>query len=149
MPREQTSADLEHWRANAHALVAAGKLQRWEIIKWATAINVALAAAVSTNKAWVQRPWMLSGFVAAVGISLIVLATYRMNGARQRLDNINTWFSEHQHADVGVGYLDVREVIFKEPKPNRRYGGLLHERGELLVYAIILVAPAVFFWWST
>jgi hypothetical protein len=124
MPREQTDADVQHWRANAHELVAAGKLQKWEIIKWSTTINLALAAAVTTNSTWVPRAWVLSGLVAFLALALIGLTTQRMNGARKRLDAANTYFSEHPNADVGSGNLDVRAVIFKEAE------GVLHREAD-------------------
>jgi hypothetical protein len=144
MSKEDIDKELDDWRANARALVAAGKSQRWEVVKWATAGNLALASVAATkdraallpNARWFSPP------VAVVALILIVLATKRMNGARNRLEKITTRYAK------GLDVIDIRRNILQEQKPDLRFWGLLHDGDELATYALALLLPTAFLWWQ-
>jgi hypothetical protein len=143
MSKEDIDKELDGWRADARALIAAGKSQRWEVVKWATAVNLALASVAATKDgaALLPNARSFSLLVAAVALILIVLATKRMNGARKRLEAVNAWYAKV------LDVIDVRRNILQEQKPNLRFWGLLHEGGELAAYALALLLPTAFLWW--
>jgi len=66
-------------------LIAAAKTQRWEALKWAVALNVALAGAAGIKDSPVSATWVLatSSSVAAIGMALIVHFNRRARDARR------------------------------------------------------------------
>jgi hypothetical protein len=67
-PTEAQYKVLEAWHSDSRALIAAGKVQRWEVVKWAVTANVALAA-VGANANFAHARGQLFGF--AVLMTLI------------------------------------------------------------------------------
>jgi hypothetical protein len=67
-------------------VIAAGKSQRWDVLKWAVAINLAIPAAIIAIKPYVVVIAFLffafSVLVAIIGSVLIFHYTTRMTGAR-------------------------------------------------------------------
>src|SRR5437899_1897307 len=62
-------------------IIAAGKAQRWDVVKWAVTVNVGIATASLA----LQHPVVFLSFsllVATIGIVLIFHYTQRMTGAR-------------------------------------------------------------------
>jgi hypothetical protein len=67
-------------------LIAAGKVQRWEVVKWGVAVNVALATAAAAVQ--LEQNVRLVLFVLAVAVSIASLSLVkhynkRMTGARK------------------------------------------------------------------
>lgn len=54
---------------------------------------------------------------------------------------MNAWIRKNS------GSIDVRRNILQEQKPDVRFWGLLHERGELAAYSLALLLPTAFLWW--
>jgi|SRR5689334_4135222 len=76
---------------DSQRLIAAGKVQRWEVLKWAVTVNLALATVAITTKI---GGWPLFGlflfcvFVAASSMFLLTHYNRRITGARNSLDKI-------------------------------------------------------------
>jgi hypothetical protein len=66
-------------------LIAAGKVQRWDVVKWGVTINVALAAATAAipfEGAFDLFPFVLAVLVALVSWLLVLHCNRRTTGAR-------------------------------------------------------------------
>ncbi|SRR6266480_2407886 len=65
-------------------IIAQGKVQRWEVLKWAVALNIGLATAavaIDRKPAALMILWATT-FVAVIATLLIFYYTMRMTGAR-------------------------------------------------------------------
>jgi hypothetical protein len=65
-------------------LIAAGKIQRWEIVKWVLAANLAFAAGSATTQLgrWSLLLVFFSAFISALAIFLLFHYNSRMTGSR-------------------------------------------------------------------
>ena len=72
--------------ADRQRLIAAGKLQRWDVVKWTMTINVALAAAALGFKAKYAgyELSVLAAIVAAVGWVLMLYYNLRLKRSRDQ-----------------------------------------------------------------
>src|SRR5262245_53875417 len=67
-------------------LISAGKVQRWDVVKWGAAINIALATAAAAptfdvrNVLWF---FVLAWVVAIAGLALVGHYNKRISGARE------------------------------------------------------------------
>lgn len=124
-------------------LIAAGKTHRWDVIKWAVTVNIALAGALATLSRWnTDNLWpfcLLAIGVAILSILLMWEITRRMTAARNASLVPEKFLIEH-----GV---DV--VRITGDKPPGKYE-LSYDQQELRIYVLILLGsalPALLFWW--
>jgi hypothetical protein len=112
------------------AVIAAGKIQRWEVLKWAVAINIGLAAAAAALPNARLASLILSCLVAFAGLLLIWFYNRRMTGAREISGRL-----EGQIAKIGI---DFRAI---EDDPRRaRDKSVLYDLEELVIFALIILA---------
>lgn len=78
---------------DSQRLIAAGKIQRWEIVKWAVALNIGLAA-VSLVDVVGPAAFILCVGVAIVSIFLIFHYNRRMTGARKSSKHLDEKLSK-------------------------------------------------------
>src|SRR6516162_8235488 len=79
-------------------LIAAGKVQRWEVVKLVLAVNVALATASLAPVFHGGSRFLILLFALAISIFGTWLLTHynsRMTAARKRLQALNTYIREH------------------------------------------------------
>jgi hypothetical protein len=123
-------------------LIAAGKLQRWDVIKWAVTVNVALATAFI---ALLQHPgigkWfcLLAGLVAIVAFALMLHYNDRLMNTRNDAKATYDYL-------ISNG-IDVAEILGKPPAVATRY----HDKQELIVFTAILILsflPVLIIWLS-
>jgi hypothetical protein len=110
-------------------LIAVGKAQRWEVTKWAVALNIGLATAAVTIKSQ-SAACLIAGFcvlVAAMAIGLLLYITHRMTGARNDALKIYAFMEKHD--------LPCDEISGKDTKTQRTWK---HDGGELALYIAIL-----------
>ena len=120
---------------NERRLIAAGKLQRWDTVKWVITINVALTAAsiaISTKGNgfhWTHFMFFaLAVFVAIVGHFLIRHYDRRIAGAREV-----AWFLEN-HIEKICGF-DVKGIAYQsKEKPSTQ-----HDWQELFWFGLVIV----------
>ena len=96
---------------NTTNLIAAGKVQRWEVVKWVVAANVALAtASVAPVFDSGSRFFIFLFALAISGFGSWLLAHYnsRMTAARKRLQALNTYIQKHVSdiSAIGAGEWD-------------------------------------------
>jgi hypothetical protein len=118
------------------SLIAAGKVQRWEVVKWGVAVNVALAAAAAAP-ALGHNFWL---FWLAVGVSiasLLLVGHYnkRISGARETatilIDRLK-WF--------GIDYDAITRAKRTKTKPIISHAaGENYDWRELLIFSLILL----------
>ena len=79
--------------SDTRELIAAGKVQRWDVLKWTVTVNIGLAAAAaSLRQSYPNSGWAF--FICAVatgalGLGLILYYNRRMTRARERLRAIH------------------------------------------------------------
>src|SRR5260221_2580513 len=136
-------------------LIAAGKVQRWDVVKWGVAVNVALATATATATAAalahkpLGRPLFLLALAVAIASSLLVghythrqarSISYRIGGAKfPVLKDIDKFV----FADTPVDEGQVRELAtgtFLDAKRNAIFIG---GTGTGKTHLCIAVATAV------
>jgi FtsH-binding integral membrane protein len=95
-----TSAEIEtvlRLHEDTTNLIAAGKVARWEVVKWVVTANVALATASaaanfdSTSRFWI---FVFAALLAFFGGVLLSHYNSRMAQARERLGHLNKYIRE-------------------------------------------------------
>jgi hypothetical protein len=76
------------------ALIAAGKIQRWEVTKWAITLNVALATAVTSIRDFFALFLLFSCFIAISATTLLVHYNKRITKARNVFSKINKFLTD-------------------------------------------------------
>jgi hypothetical protein len=123
-------------------LIAAGKTHRWDIVKWAVTVNLALAGASVTLRNQSENAtelfWWLALGVAILSGFLMLEITRRMTAARD-----DSLAPVKFLSDRGI---NVVKVTGKEsPKEHE----LSYDKQEALIYLVILfasAAPAFLLW---
>jgi hypothetical protein len=123
-------------------LIAAGKTHRWDIVKWAVTINVALAGASVTlrNQSGnaTELFWWLALGVVILSVCLMWEITRRMTATRNDSRAPEKFLSEHG--------INVAGITGKEPSEEYK---LSYDKQELRIYGFILLAsatPALALW---
>lgn len=66
-------------------LIAAGKLQRWDVVKWAVTVNIALAAAsigFQDSASAGMQLFVLAAIVAVIGLGMMLYYNLRLTRTR-------------------------------------------------------------------
>ena len=120
-------------------LIAAGKAQRWEVVKWGVAVNIALATAAAAPA--LGHNFSLFWLAVAVSIASVLLVGHynkRMSGARETatvLSDRLKWF--------GINYDAITQAKRTRTKPTISYSaGEYYDWRELLIFSAVLsVSP--------
>jgi hypothetical protein len=123
------------------ALIAAGKVQRWEVTKWAVTANVALAAASAATGEFHVMFFALAVFIAATACLLLWHYNLRMTRVRQSLRSINTFISESV-----IDFEFVSKTNFLREK-NERYD--LQEMCIFYAVTMLSTLPCLLAIWKT
>jgi len=91
---------------DARKLIEAGKVRRWEVFKWAFALNLLFASATAAHDKLPISPAVF--ILASIGTSIMAALLinhydHRMNGARARARDLTQWLREN--------VLDVNSVM--------------------------------------
>jgi hypothetical protein len=83
---------------DCNRLIAAGKIQRWDVVKWVVTTNLALATvSVALREAHVGYLFFVfSVLVAAAGGYLVYHLNQRMTGARANATRIQAYLKENK-----------------------------------------------------
>jgi hypothetical protein len=84
-------------------LIAAGKLQRWDVVKWTLTVNFALATASGIAHKAQGYFFFLSVLVAALGFILIVHYNQRITRAREDSNKPVTYLMNNQIDIEAIG----------------------------------------------
>jgi hypothetical protein len=110
-PKEQLPVVLS-FLDDCRRIIEGGKGRRWEIFKWAFALNIALISATAAES---HFPTAAGGllFIAAIvntfgAAFLIFHYDRRMNGARDRADNLYDWINSH--------IIDIHSTMGEPPR---------------------------------
>ena len=121
-------------------LIAAGKVQRWDVVKWATVVNLALATASVTIGTGGGLFFLFAVLVAAAGGGLVYHYNKRMTGARRGSDQVTAYFHE-----AGI---DLSKIIPVEEARGDRTPGM-YDAEELYIFGYIIggsILPAFLAW---
>jgi hypothetical protein len=125
---------------DTRSLIAALKVQRWEVLKWGVTINIGLAAASAgfhhSPKAFVWFAILMAAFC----LILILYYNLRMTRTRTRLTELHNYIRENVidlKAATGQDYGKVKSTNY--------------DKEELIIYTAITAAsvlPTLFIVWS-
>jgi hypothetical protein len=123
---EFTMAQLllqDHLRINA-----AGKVQRWDVVKWVITANLALAAvSVSLHDPKSSKLLMyFSVLILAIGIALVLHYNKRMTGARNDAGSVYRYLQDNQ--------IDLKKIAGKDLTMPVNW---LYDRWELTAYSVV------------
>lgn len=120
-------------------LIAAGKVQRWDVAKWVVAVNLGLAtASIGIGKS-PSLFFLFSVLVAAAGGYLVYHYNKRMSGARS-------------DADATTNYLGRNGIDLSKIVPQQRIGDRslsMYDAEELNIFGYIIgfsILPSFFAW---
>ena len=123
-------------------LIAAGKVQRWDVVKWTIAVNLALG----TASASIGKPGagviivFFTVLVAAAGAYLVSHYNWRITGAKDGSDKVTTYFRE-----AGI---DLSKIIPVDQARADR-ASAWYDAEELSIFGSIIVLsilPALLAW---
>jgi hypothetical protein len=127
--------------ADRQRLIAAGKLQRWDVVKWTATINVALAAAALGFKARETHAgyefFVSAAIVAAAGWGLMLYYNLRLKRSRD-------------HSLITERYLDKNGIdysVISGGPPT--VAGFCYDREELIVFSLfqlLSIVPTLVVW---
>lgn len=116
-------------------LIAAGKSQRWDVIKWAVALNIALAtASIALKQTGHPAGWwlfVLACFVAVVGLLLVLHYNCRMTHARNDLVKTENYLKDNGVNWKGITGSEPSEVDY------------FYDKQELLIFPGVLLLSIV------
>jgi hypothetical protein len=120
-------------------LIAAGKTHRWDIVKWAVTINIALAGASVTLK---QQEGNAKGLFCLLAFVVVILSALLMWEINRRMT------ATRNASLVPVKYLikknvDVVSVMGEEPPKQYEMN---YDQEELRIYGLILLVSAFPAW---
>ena len=123
------------------ALIAAGKVQRWEVTKWVVTANFALAAAAATPSFGSVRGFLLIlvGLIAGMGFVLLWHYNMRMTKVRGSLRNINRFLKEKVVDIEAVGadkFTTLKDADYDRQEMAIFYGASMLSFVPILVAAI-------------
>jgi hypothetical protein len=123
-------------------LIAAGKVQQWDAVKWTTVVNLALATAsvsIGTSGAGIAIV-AFTVLVALGGGALVYHYNRRITGARRGLDQVTAYFRE--------AGLDLSKIIPVQEALGDRTTAM-YDAEELSIFGSIIVLsilPALLAW---
>ena len=127
---------------DAQRLIAAGKVQRWDVLKWTMTVNLALAGAAATLATGAKGFLFFLTIVAAViGGFLVWHYNKRMTGARHTAQHIIDYLRQNKIAIQSIQ--GGQAAIF----PNN--SGDEHDKEELRVFLFgvgVSILPAFVIW---
>lgn len=117
-------------------LIAANKVQRWDVVKWGVSVNLALAVAAATPALVEIQIYLLflSCGVAAASWLLVLHYNGRATGARKNAVTIIEWLKEKK--------IDYDSIIGLSTSAEYS-SGVNYDRQELRLFASILSASPV------
>jgi hypothetical protein len=110
-------------------IIAAGKLQRWDVVKWTITVNIALAAgsiAFNNSASAAHQFFWLAVIIAVIGWVLMMYYNRRLTKTRN--ESLKT---ERYLADNGIDY----SAIAGGPPTEAKWH---YDREELFVFSVIL-----------
>jgi hypothetical protein len=113
-------------------LIAAGKSQRWDVVKWAVTVNVALATAAAAIGPAPGPSFTLFVVAELVSIGAGYLVWHynrRMTGARATAVHLAQVLDKN-----GVHY----DTLLRTDSEHTYSSGMLYDKQELIAFAIIL-----------
>ena len=108
-------------------LIAAGKVQRWDVVKWAVTVNLALATASIALTSVRGGILALSMFVAVVAALVVLYYNDRMTKTRNDSVGIEKYLMNND--------VNFKAITGKEPEEV----GFWYDLEDLLIFAVILV----------
>jgi hypothetical protein len=109
------------------AMIAAAKVQRWEVLKWAATLNIALAAAAAGFKRSPAAFFMIAVIIAVFGVGLIFYYNRRLTLTRARLPLLHKFLKDN--------VIDLKETVGLEYGMVKRSD---YDKDELHLFALIV-----------
>jgi len=122
-------------------LIAAGKAQRWDVVKWTVTVNIALGAASAATQQANSYFFLLSVLVATLGWILINHYDRRVTGARKNSDKPVTYLINQ---GVDIESITGGPTVYGDTS---RLYDLPELAGFMYALFVVSIAPAFLAWW--
>ena len=128
---------------NDFHLIAAGKIQRWHVVKWTVTTNLALAAA-SIGLRFAHSGGLLfvsALFAAAAGEGLVYHYNRRMTGARESVTRVKNYLTDNKVNISAIQEPPSTDRATRTPSE--------HDAEELRIFSFVIgcsVLPSFFAW---
>jgi hypothetical protein len=123
-------------------LIAAGKVQRWDVVKWSVTVNLGLAVASVGIAKGAGGLFFLFAILVAAGAGLVYHYNKGMTGARRDADRVTAYLK-----DSGS---DLSKILPVElPEQVRARTPAMYDAEELYIFCCIIsgsILPALFAW---
>lgn len=106
-------------------LIAAGKLQRWDVFKWTVSINAALASAAAVLRPAAGWILLVSFIMSIIGLSLIWHYNRRITGSRETIARIGDYLDQNV---FDMSAVTGRERLLRKPSD--------YDREELVLFGV-------------
>jgi hypothetical protein len=131
-------------------LIAAGKVQRWDVVKWGVAVNTALATVIAVLRQRSIAPFLFALAVAVASFLLVWHYNKRMTGARETSKTL----ADRLKKSFDIDYFNITQAKPAETnrfwdylsclKPTSVYSaGEGYDWQEMLIFFAILAVSAV------
>jgi hypothetical protein len=111
-------------------MIAAGKVQRWDVVKWAVTVDLALSAAAITLRANNRAFFVVATMTSIAAWLLVWHYNRRMTGARTMAKTLIEWLKEN-----GIDYSQIQKVDIPQAYKQKRWN---YDKEELIIFAAIL-----------
>ena len=120
-------------------LIAASKLQRWDVVKWTVTVNVALAAAaIAAGGDYNLHLSLLAAIVAAVGWGLMLYYNLRLTRTRDEMFVTENYLANY----LATNGVDYSAITGKAPKKV----GFFYDCEELAIFTVIQWLSIILVW---
>jgi hypothetical protein len=127
---------------DCRSVIAAGKTQRWDVVKWSVAVNLGLTTAFITLRPAVLIVVLMAA-VCVLGWWLAVHYNRRVTGARDGAKHVVRWLEGNGVSYKAITGTDV-ESVYSD--------GEGYDKTELIIFPIIVglsIVPVLLWWGCT
>jgi len=111
-------------------LIAAGKLQRWDVVKWTVAINIAVAGVALSKDLRGNYLVLIALVIAVIGLCLVLYFNLRITRTRKQAESVEKYLANlHEIPFSAISY---------DPKRQQPKVDFFYDWEELIAYAAIL-----------
>jgi hypothetical protein len=116
---------------DARKLIAAGKLQRWDVVKWTVSVNIGLATVAAALPKVAGHIAIFALIVAVIGLLLVLHYFSRLSNARRDADKTEAYLMRN-----GIDITSMK-------RPPAGKANIFYDREELVPFILAIAISAI------